>query len=148
MNKESLVLFVAFLFLILSNFITGMLVAHYGIKLFDFIALEFFNIEMFYWDKSVFTRYAMYLYFESLLDFSIWLVPLYSILCYWLYNKYQGIQFFLIIFTIFIIYFFVLCLSFPSYRLANLLLNFSAFCLMYIEIILLYRIKNKYKARE
>ena len=149
MNKKSLVLFVAFLFLILSNFIAGMLVAHYGIKLFDFIALEFFDIEMFYWDKSVFTRYAMYLYFESLLDFSIWLVPLYSILCYWLYNKYQGLKYFLIIFAVFIAYFFLLCFFVIwIYKLNTFLMHFSAFCLMYIEIILLYRIKNKYKARE
>ena len=149
MNKKSIVLFLVFLFLIFVNFVMGALIAEYGIKLLDFITFTFFNVEGSYWDKSVFTQYAMYLYFESLLDFSIWLVPLYSILCYWLYNKYQGLKYFLIIVSIFIVYFFCLCFFVIwIYKLNTFLMHFSAFCLMYMEIILLYRIKNKVKAKE
>ncbi|EGD0127162.1 hypothetical protein R9R78_001925 [Campylobacter coli] len=133
------------LLLMFGNFYISALIADWGIKLLNFIALEWFNEERFY----VYARgIGIGLYLAGVVVISLFAMSLYSLVCYGLYNKYQGIQFFLIIFTIFIIYFFVLCLSFPSYRLANLLLNFSAFCLMYIEIILLYRIKNKYKARE
>lgn len=133
------------LLLMFGNFYISALITDWGIKLLNFIALEWFNEERFYvYARGIGTG----LYLAGVGVISLFAMSLYSLVCYGLYNKYQGIQFFLIIFTIFIIYFFVLCLSFPSYRLANLLLNFSAFCLMYIEIILLYRIKNKYKARE
>ena len=147
MNKKSIVLFLVFLFLIFVNFVMGALIAEYGIKLLDFITFTFFNVEGSYWDKSVFTQYAMYLYFESLLDFSIWLVPLYSILCYWLYNKYQGLKFFLVIFGIFVVYFFCFCLYFSLYRFSNFLTLFSVFCLMYLEIVLLYKIRAKIRQK-
>ena len=149
-NKIFAFLFETFLLCVLlllmyGNFHISVLTTDYGVKLLNFIALECFNEERFYvYARGIGTG----LYLAGVAVVSIFAMSLYSLVCYGLYNKYQGIQFFLIIFTIFIIYFFVLCLSFPSYRLANLLLNFSAFCLMYIEIILLYRIKNKYKARE
>ena len=146
MYRKPIVLFLVFLFLIFVNFVIGIIIAEYGIKLFDFITFTFFNVERSYWDKAIFTQYAMYLYFKSLLDFSIWLMPLYSLFCYWLYSKYQGIKFFLIIFAVFVAYFFLLCFFVIwIYKLNTFLMHFSAFCLMYIEIILLYRIKGKVK---
>lgn len=132
-----------FVFLIFVNFVIGMLVADYGVKLLNFIAFEWFGKERFY----VYARgYEIAIYAQSLLNFSIWLIPLYSMICYWLYDKYQGIKYFLIIFAIFVVYFFLLCFFVIwIYKLNTFLMHFSAFCLMYVEIILLYRIKGKVK---
>lgn len=130
------------LLLMFGNFYISALITDCGIKFLNFIALEWFNEERFYvYARGVGTG----LYVVGVTVVSLFAMSLYGLVCYRLYSKYQGIQFFLIIFTIFTIYFFVLCLNFPYYNLANLLLNFSAFCLMYIEIILLYHIKSKIK---
>lgn len=136
-------LFLLFLLLIPINFFGSMFVVAYGIDLLNFIALEFFNEKDFYVFKQKSGSAAMYgLYF---INIGLWLFLAYSLFCYWLYSKYQGVKFFLIISAIFVAYFLYFILNFSSYRLANFLLHFIPFCLMYVEIILLY--KSKVKSR-
>lgn len=134
-------LFCIFLFLVFGNFFIGILISESSIKLLNFIALEFFNEERFYvYAKGIGTG----LYFFYLICFSFCIVVIYSAFCYGLYSKYKGINFFLIAILSFMVYFFLLCLKFSLYKLATFLLHFPAFWLMYIEIILLYRIRNKF----
>lgn len=130
-----------FVFLIFVNFVVGLLVADYGIKLLNFIALELFNKKDFYVFDTRYGGFGIFIQCSITTAFCFLLV--YSFFCYLLYSKYQGINFLLIIFTIFIIYFFLFCLFFQRHRLFSFLIHFTPFCLMYIEIILLYRIKNK-----
>lgn len=145
MNKKqvvSIILFLLFILLTCINFIVGGLTSKYSYDSLNFIALEFFNEERFY----VCARgIGTILYFQYLAYFFLGFVFIYSIFCYWLYSKYQGWKFFLIISNIFVVYFLLLRLFvFKAYKLHTLLLHFPAFWLMYIEIILLYRIRNKF----
>lgn len=128
-----------FLFLVFMNFITGILVATYGREFLNFIALECFGKEKFYvYDKdAIFGMYMSYL-----IEFSFCIIFIYSIFCYWLYNKYRGAKFFLTSFCIFIIYFFIFCLIFNAYKLISFLMHFTPLCLMYVEIIIFYRFKK------
>lgn len=133
------ILFCMFLFLIPINFILGLLVVDYGREFLNFVALEFFNQEKFY----VYESNAMFgMLMSNLLEFSFCIIFIYSIFCYWLYNKYRGAKFFLTSFCIFIIYFFIFCLIFNAYRLISFFMHFTQFCLMYIEIIMFYRLKR------
>ena len=135
-----------FVFLIFVHFVVGVLVADYGIKLLNFIALELFNKKDFYVFDTRNSGFGIFMQYSITTAFC--LLFTYNILCYWLYDKYQGIKFFPMISAIFVAYFCVFCLFFRAYRFFSFLIHFTPFCLMYIEIILLYRIKNKYKARE
>lgn len=140
MNKESIILFLSFLFLVSINFIIGLLVADYGIKLLNFIALELLNKKDFYVFDTRNSGFGIFMWHSIATTF--WLLFAYSILCYWLCGKYKGIKYFLIILVIFIIYFSLFCLFFRAYRFLSFLLHFIPFCLMYMEIILLHRIKR------
>lgn len=146
MNKKSIALFLTFLFLILINFIVGLLVANYGIVFINFIAFRLFNeIDLYVYRN---TGAIFGLYMSHLINIAFWSLFMYSIFCYYLYIKYQDTKFFLIIFVIFVAYCVIFCLVFSSYRLVSLLLHFTTFWLMYIEIILLYRIKSKARVND
>lgn len=108
MNKKSILLFLSFLFLVSINFIIGLLVADYGIKLLNFISLECFNKKDFYMFDTRNSGFGVFIWYSITTTF--WLLFIYSILCYWLYSKYRGIKYFLIILVIFIIYFYLFCL--------------------------------------
>jgi len=132
--------FCIFLLLVRSNFYIGSLVMVNGIDLLNFIALEFFNKERFY----VIARGMIGgWHFFNLLLYSFIATPIYSIFCYGIYSKFKGIKFFLIAIITFVIYLFIVCQIFSSYRLATLLYYFPIFLLTYIEVIILYRTKNK-----
>ena len=127
-------------FLVCVNFYISVFVSDYGIDLLNSMALKWFDEKRFY-------EYTVGATISVILCSFIFVV-FYSLCCYWWYRKYQGAKYLLIIFAVFVVYFFCFILHFSSYRLLSFLMHFTNFCLMYIEIILLYRIKNKYKARE
>lgn len=133
-------LFCVFLFLVLGNLYVSFFIPGYCIDLLNFIALEFFNEKRFYvLARGIGT--GLYVFAATL--FALCAMTIYGIFCYWLYSKRQGWKYFLIIFAIFVAYFFIFCQVFPNYRLMMLLFHFPIFWLTYIEIILLYRIRDK-----
>lgn len=133
-----------FVFLIFVNLIVGLLVADYGIKLLNFIALELFNKKDFYVFDTRNSGFGIFM--QYLITITFCLLLIYSFFWYLLYNKYQGIKFFFDYFCYFYNLFF--CLFFRVYRFSNFLIHFTPFCLMYIEIILLYRIKKSLISRK
>lgn len=83
------------------------------------------------------------LHYAFLMFFSIPVVLIYSIFHYGIYRKYRGRKFFYIALISFVIIFFSLCIEFPTYRQATFSMYSVMFGLMCMEIVALYRLRNK-----
>ena len=119
-----------FVFLIFVNFVVGLLVADYGFKLLNFIALELFNKKDFYVFDTRNSGFGIFMQYSITTAF--WLLFIYNVLCYWLYDKYQGIKFFLMISAIFVAYFCVFCLFFRAidFSVFSYILHLFAWCIL------------------
>lgn len=72
-----------FVFLIFVHFVVGLLVADYGIKLLNFIALELFNKKDFYVFDTRNSGFGIFIQYSITTAFC--LLFTHNVLCYWLY---------------------------------------------------------------
>lgn len=143
MSKKSII-FCLFMCLVFVNYIISVIAIEYFIEAINFIALEIFNEKRFYVYDTRNPGFGMYMWFA--LQLSFWIVFIFSVFCYWFYRRHRdnNIRFFIIIFIAFLVYFLMFSFICNSYRLSFFVLHFTSFVLMYVEIVSLYYLIDKY----
>ncbi len=121
-------LFCIFLLLVSGNFLVGLSVLEYASRMYDYS----------------YSGVGPRAHYTLLMFYSIPVVLIYSIFHYGIYRKYRGRKFFYIALISFVVIFFSLCIEFPVYRRATFSMHSVIFGLMCMEIVALYRLRNKW----